>query len=104
MGGCVGLALRARAGETELAKEFVKRIVWVDLRATALAGSGATMGVEGVTARAWCPLMRPAPVAPTAPAATRARIRRRGVDASVLFMVSAFSIRVAMEGSVGTDT
>ena len=54
----------------------------------------------GVTARAWWAPINPAPVAPSAPAVTRASTRRRGVDA-IVFMVVCLSNRVAMKGSVG---
>ena len=66
------------------------------------AGVWATMAGGGVRARAWCPVMRPAPVAPTAPAATRARMRRRGVEVSVVvFMVWCLSNRSCDGGQCG---
>ena len=64
------------------------------------AAAEAAMAGGGVTARAWWAPINPAPVAPSAPAVTRASTRRRGVDA-IVFMVVCLSNRVAMKGSVG---
>ena len=56
----------------------------VGTEAGAVGATAAATVAAGVARASWCkPVTRPAPAAPMAPAATRARTRRRGVESRV---------------------